>query len=183
MSALNPFLRAMPPRKAHSSGWTSGVIRLRRCFVENTQWISSETYVCDTWHLAQFQASRRDAHLIFPDYPALKRRATFRRPPDAFYSRNGKVKRSRSREDSLQNPHVQVCGRQGALPEGRSFALDSAFWHPRGAMKGNPKVIAELNKALREELTAINFSACGNVRELGISKSSPNSSRNNPSAK
>lgn len=26
----------------------------------------------------------------------------------------------------------------------------------RGAMKGNPKVIAELNKALREELTAIN---------------------------
>src|ERR1035441_6065966 len=91
MSALNPFLRAMPPRKAHSSGWTSGVIRLRRCFVENTQWISSETYVCDTWHLAQFQASRRDAPFILPAYPALKRRATFGRPPDAFCSRNGKA--------------------------------------------------------------------------------------------
>src|ERR1039458_10523387 len=85
MSALNPFLRAMPPRKAHSSGWTSGVIRLRRCFVENTQWISSETYVCDTWHLAQFQPSRRDAPFILPAYPALKRRATFGRAPPAFF--------------------------------------------------------------------------------------------------
>jgi bacterioferritin len=30
------------------------------------------------------------------------------------------------------------------------------FWHTQAAMKGNSKVIAELNKALREELTAIN---------------------------
>jgi bacterioferritin len=30
------------------------------------------------------------------------------------------------------------------------------FWHTRIAMKGNAKVLAELNKALREELTAIN---------------------------
>jgi len=30
------------------------------------------------------------------------------------------------------------------------------FWHTQSAMKGNPRVIAELNKALREELTAIN---------------------------
>jgi bacterioferritin len=30
------------------------------------------------------------------------------------------------------------------------------FWHTRFAMKGNPKVLTELNKALREELTAIN---------------------------
>ncbi|MGB8912050.1 MAG: ferritin-like domain-containing protein, partial [Candidatus Sulfotelmatobacter sp.] len=30
------------------------------------------------------------------------------------------------------------------------------FWHTHIAMKGNPKVLAELNKALREELTAIN---------------------------
>ena len=32
----------------------------------------------------------------------------------------------------------------------------TAFWHTRFAMKGNSKVLAELNKALREELTAIN---------------------------
>jgi bacterioferritin len=31
-----------------------------------------------------------------------------------------------------------------------------SFWHTRFAMKGNSKVLAELNKALREELTAIN---------------------------
>ena len=31
-----------------------------------------------------------------------------------------------------------------------------AFCHTRSAMKGNSKVLAELNKALREELTAIN---------------------------
>jgi bacterioferritin len=30
------------------------------------------------------------------------------------------------------------------------------FCHTQGAMKGNPKVLTELNKALREELTAIN---------------------------
>jgi bacterioferritin len=36
------------------------------------------------------------------------------------------------------------------------FPLREAFWHTRIAMKGNPKVLAELNKALREELTAIN---------------------------
>jgi bacterioferritin len=35
-------------------------------------------------------------------------------------------------------------------------ALATAFCDTRDAMKGNPKVIAELNKALREELTAIN---------------------------
>ncbi len=34
--------------------------------------------------------------------------------------------------------------------------LRQAFCHTRCVMKGNPKVIAELNKALREELTAIN---------------------------
>jgi bacterioferritin len=32
----------------------------------------------------------------------------------------------------------------------------TGFWHTRCAMRGNPKVISELNKALREELTAIN---------------------------
>ena len=37
-----------------------------------------------------------------------------------------------------------------------SLRLDAAFCDTLGAMKGNPKVIAELNKALREELTAIN---------------------------
>jgi len=36
------------------------------------------------------------------------------------------------------------------------LAGQSFFWHTRLAMKGNPKVIAALNKALREELTAIN---------------------------
>jgi bacterioferritin len=36
------------------------------------------------------------------------------------------------------------------------FTLAPAFWHTRFAMKGNSKVLAELNKALREELTAIN---------------------------
>ncbi|MGB8115269.1 MAG: ferritin-like domain-containing protein, partial [Candidatus Sulfotelmatobacter sp.] len=36
------------------------------------------------------------------------------------------------------------------------FADDQSFWHTRLAMKGNPKVLSELNKALREELTAIN---------------------------
>jgi len=35
-------------------------------------------------------------------------------------------------------------------------ALLRSFCDTRGVMKGNPKVIAELNKALREELTAIN---------------------------
>jgi len=35
-------------------------------------------------------------------------------------------------------------------------ALRDLVCDTRGAMKGNPKVIAELNKALREELTAIN---------------------------
>lgn len=30
------------------------------------------------------------------------------------------------------------------------------FWHTVAAMKGNPQVLQELNKALREELTAIN---------------------------
>jgi hypothetical protein len=39
-------------------------------------------------------------------------------------------------------------------------------------MKGAPKVIEELNKALREELTAIkkNFPARGNVRKLELRK-------------
>jgi bacterioferritin len=32
----------------------------------------------------------------------------------------------------------------------------SRIWHTPRAMKGNPKVLEELNKALREELTAIN---------------------------
>jgi bacterioferritin len=36
------------------------------------------------------------------------------------------------------------------------FARRDVFWHTRCTVKGNPKVIAELNKALREELTAIN---------------------------
>lgn len=36
------------------------------------------------------------------------------------------------------------------------LAGQSFFWHTRFAMKGNSKVLAELNKALREELTAIN---------------------------
>jgi len=36
------------------------------------------------------------------------------------------------------------------------FATSRRFCDTRFAMKGNPKVIAELNKALREELTAIN---------------------------
>jgi bacterioferritin len=35
------------------------------------------------------------------------------------------------------------------------YAL-TCLWHTGVAMKGNPKVILELNKALREELTAIN---------------------------
>src|SRR3984957_5918626 len=38
----------MPPRKAQSCGCISGAIRLRRCLVEKTQWMSSETKVCDT---------------------------------------------------------------------------------------------------------------------------------------
>ena len=36
------------------------------------------------------------------------------------------------------------------------FASPQAFWHTVRTMKGKPKVLAELNKALREELTAIN---------------------------
>ena len=36
------------------------------------------------------------------------------------------------------------------------LAADSIFCHTRFAMKGNSKVLTELNKALREELTAIN---------------------------
>jgi bacterioferritin len=43
-----------------------------------------------------------------------------------------------------------------ALYRGNRIAPVPAFCHTRSAMKGNPKVIAELNKALREELTAIN---------------------------
>jgi len=35
------------------------------------------------------------------------------------------------------------------------FALD-VIWYIRSPMRGNPKVVEELNKALREELTAIN---------------------------
>jgi bacterioferritin len=38
----------------------------------------------------------------------------------------------------------------------RVFTSAAPFWHTRFAMKGNPKVLAELNKALKEELTAIN---------------------------
>jgi bacterioferritin len=41
-------------------------------------------------------------------------------------------------------------------PSTDRVALATPFCHTRDAMKGNPKVIAELNKALREELTAIN---------------------------
>jgi bacterioferritin len=37
-----------------------------------------------------------------------------------------------------------------------AFAQPRGFWHTRCAMRGNSKVISELNKALREELTAIN---------------------------
>src|SRR3990172_12596360 len=37
-----------------------------------------------------------------------------------------------------------------------AFTLPRAIWHTVAAMKGNPKVLQELNKALREELTAIN---------------------------
>src|ERR1700730_14319811 len=37
-----------------------------------------------------------------------------------------------------------------------AIAPPASVCDTRGAMKGNPKVIAELNKALREELTAIN---------------------------
>jgi bacterioferritin len=36
------------------------------------------------------------------------------------------------------------------------MAFSGAFWHTHFAMKGSPKVLAELNRALREELTAIN---------------------------
>src|SRR6202023_500090 len=36
------------------------------------------------------------------------------------------------------------------------FARIRGFWHTHVTMKGNAKVIAQLNKALREELTAIN---------------------------
>jgi bacterioferritin len=43
-----------------------------------------------------------------------------------------------------------------ALYRGNRIAPVPAFCDTRSAMKGNPKVIAELNKALREELTAIN---------------------------
>ena len=38
----------------------------------------------------------------------------------------------------------------------RGLPVSLSFWHTRFAMKGNSKVLAELNKALREELTAIN---------------------------
>ena len=38
----------------------------------------------------------------------------------------------------------------------RHLPNDSLFWHTQCAMKGNPRVLTELNKALREELTAIN---------------------------
>ena len=37
-----------------------------------------------------------------------------------------------------------------------AIAPPASVCDTRGAMKGNPKVLAELNKALREELTAIN---------------------------
>ena len=37
-----------------------------------------------------------------------------------------------------------------------SVAAHISFCHTLSAMKGNPKVLAELNKALQEELTAIN---------------------------
>lgn len=45
-----------------------------------------------------------------------------------------------------------------ARPLASSFRvrLPRHLWHTPGIMKGNPKVIEELNKALREELTAIN---------------------------
>src|ERR1700733_16334395 len=84
MRALNPFLRAMPPRKDQSCGWISGGIRLRRCLVEKTQWINSETYVCAMRFSRRFQAFLREAVQSLTSYPALKRRAIVRRPPEAF---------------------------------------------------------------------------------------------------
>ena len=53
---------------------------------------------------------------------------------------------------------TQYCAEHppSTTAEGDAFARQADFWHTLSAMKGNPKVIAELNKALREELTAIN---------------------------
>jgi bacterioferritin len=64
----------------------------------------------------------------------------------------------------VNQPHSTQFTGAGKLPaavavsalETFSVALQGPVCDTRHAMKGNPKVIVELNKALREELTAIN---------------------------
>jgi bacterioferritin len=57
--------------------------------------------------------------------------------------------------DGLMLPFPAPLSRS-AFPLRFPVARLDRFCHTLAAMKGNPKVLAELNKALREELTAIN---------------------------
>jgi bacterioferritin len=55
-----------------------------------------------------------------------------------------------------RNWHPDAVGNHSKEVPLPRFTSPFRFWHTRFAMKGNPKVLAELNKALKEELTAIN---------------------------
>jgi bacterioferritin len=56
----------------------------------------------------------------------------------------------------LKSGHILLSATTSAENSAARFTPPLSFWHTRFAMKGNPKVLAELNKALKEELTAIN---------------------------